>query len=81
MKKRIIGIAGVLGAIGLLTFAVSKYIKIHSNSIAMIDGEEGPTTVFYAGKLGNNTLEWMFIIGILALVISVVLLLWRSKKH
>ncbi len=79
MKKHIIsaGIAGILIILGILLFPMKWYW--HNQSIAIIGGADGPTSIFLAGKTGNP-LPLYLIAGLLTLIIIVLFYLFRNKK-
>ena len=69
-KKTLIGfIFGMLG--GILIF-LGTHFKIHSASIGIIGGADGPTSIFLAGKFPSAPNTIIVIIGIVCLVICLV---------
>lgn len=77
MKKTIAVILGVMG-LGLAGFsAILKWKK--QMSVSIIGGADGPTSIFLAGKIGNDFSVAGIVVGILLLVIAGLLML-RKKK-
>ena len=73
MKNTISIICGILGIVGVLYGIVTK---IKGNvSVSVIGGADGPTSVFLAGKLGNDYSTMAIIIGLGFIIISILLAL------
>lgn len=77
MKKTI---AVILGVMGLLLAGFSAILKWKKQmSVSIIGGADGPTSIFLAGKIGNDFSVAGIVVGILLLVIAGLLML-RKKK-
>ncbi len=77
MKKTIAIILGVMGLVLAGFSAVLKWKK--QMSVSIIGGADGPTSIFLAGKIGNDFSVAGIVVGILLLVIAGFLML-RKKK-
>lgn len=77
MKKTM---AIILGVIGLVLAGFSAILKWKKQmSVSIIGGADGPTSIFLAGKIGNDFSVAGIVVGILLLVIAGLLML-RKKK-
>ncbi len=77
MKKTI---AIILGVMGLVLAGLSVVLKWKKQmSVSIIGGADGPTSIFLAGKIGNDFSVAGIVIGILLIVIAGFLML-RKKK-
>ena len=77
MKKTI---AIILGVMGLVLAGFSVVLKWKKQmSVSIIGGADGPTSIFLAGKIGNDFSVAGIVVGILLLVITGFLML-RKKK-
>lgn len=77
MKKTM---AIILGVIGLVLAGFSAVLKWKKQmSVSIIGGADGPTSIFLAGKVGNDFSVAGIVVGILLLVIAGLLML-RKKK-
>ncbi|MBC5713449.1 LPXTG cell wall anchor domain-containing protein [Roseburia sp. BX1005] len=77
MKKTM---AIILGVIGLVLAGFSAVLKWKKQmSVSIIGGADGPTSIFLAGKIGNDFSVAGIVVGILLLVIAGLLML-RKKK-
>lgn len=77
MKKYIAGILGIAGVAVLAAGGYMKYKKV--NTISIIGGSDGPTSIFIAGTLGND-ISWG-LIGVGAVLAGIVVtILIRRKK-
>lgn len=77
MKKTM---AIILGVIGLVLAGFSAVLKWKKQmSVSIIGGGDGPTSIFLAGKIGNDFSVAGIVVGILLLVIAGLLML-RKKK-
>lgn len=77
MKKTMAIILGVMGLVLAGFSAVLKWKK--QMSVSIIGGADGPTSIFLAGKIGNDFSVAGIVVGILLLVIAGLLML-RKKK-
>ena len=77
MKKTIAIILGVMGLVLAGFSAILKWKK--QMSVSIIGGADGPTSIFLAGKIGNDFSVAGIVVGILLLVIAGLLML-RNKK-
>lgn len=77
MKKTIAIILGVMGLVLAGFSAVLKWKK--QMSVSIIGGADGPTSIFLAGKVGNDFSVAGIVVGILFIVIAGFLML-RKKK-
>ncbi len=77
MKKTIAIILGVMGVVLAGFSVVLKWKK--QMSVSIIGGADGPTSIFLAGKVGNDFSVAGIVVGILLLVIAGFLML-RKKK-
>ena len=79
MKNTISIICGISGIVGVLYGIVTK---IKGNvSVSVIGGADGPTSVFLAGKLGNDYSTMAIIIGLGFIIISILLALISKRIH
>ncbi|MEI3228554.1 MAG: oxaloacetate decarboxylase [Lachnospiraceae bacterium] len=77
MKKTM---AIILGVIGLVLAGFSAVLKWKKQmSVSIIGGADGPTSIFLAGKVGNDFSVAGIVVGILFIVIAGFLML-RKKK-
>lgn len=77
MKKTM---AIILGVIGLVLAGFSAVLKWKKQmSVSIIGGADGPTSIFLAGKVGNDFSVVGIVVGILFIVIAGFLML-RKKK-
>lgn len=77
MKKTM---AIILGVIGLVLAGFSAILKWKKQmSVSIIGGADGPTSIFLAGKVGNDFSVAGIVVGILFIVIAGFLML-RKKK-
>ena len=53
-------------------------MKRGSIQFSVLGGEDGPTSVFLAGSLGNNMIAAAFMAG--AVLLAIILLLFRKKE-
>lgn len=77
MKKTMAIILGVMGLVLAGFSAILKWKK--QMSVSIIGGADGPTSIFLAGKVGNDFSVAGIVVGILLLVIAGLLML-RKKK-
>lgn len=77
MKKRAVIFAGIIGVIALIAGIVLKIKK--SASVAIIGGADGPTSVFIAGKVGDDLSTGVIGIGVI-LLLTVIIILKMKKK-
>ncbi len=77
MKKTMAIILGVMGLVLAGFSAILKWKK--QMSVSIIGGADGPTSIFLAGKIGNDFSVAGIVVGILLLVIAGLLML-RKKK-
>lgn len=77
MKKTMAIILGVMGLVLAGFSAILKWKK--QISVSIIGGADGPTSIFLAGKIGNDFSVAGIVVGILLLVIAGLLML-RKKK-
>lgn len=79
----------LIGGIGVLFLCIGIYIEVFMNNlfgnttlnatIGIIGGADGPTSIFVAGRVGDNVVPWMVGIGIGLIVICVVRLLKKRR--
>ena len=77
MKKTMAIILGVMGLVLAGFSAVLKWKK--QMSVSIIGGADGPTSIYLAGKDGNDFSVAGIVVGILFIVIAGFLML-RKKK-
>lgn len=77
MKKTMAIILGVMGLVLACFSAILKWKK--QMSVSIIGGADGPTSIFLAGKVGNDFSVAGIVVGILFIVIAGFLML-RKKK-
>ena len=77
MKKTMAIILGVMGLVLAGFSAVLKWKK--QMSVSIIGGADGPTSIFLAGKVGNDFSVAGIVVGILFIVIAGFFML-RKKK-
>ncbi|MDE6313371.1 MAG: hypothetical protein K2M46_07075 [Lachnospiraceae bacterium] len=75
MKRINIAVLGVLSLVCF--FAGVFWMKRGSIQFSVLGGEDGPTSVFFAGSLGNNMIAAAFMAG--AVLLAIILLLFRKK--
>ena len=63
MKKTIAIILGVMGLVLAVFSAILKWKK--QMSVSIIGGADGPTSIFLAGKVGNDFSVAGIVVGIL----------------
>ena len=70
----------ILGVMGLVLAGFNAILKWKKQmSVSIIGGADGPTSIFLAGKIGNDFSVAGIVVGILLLVIAGLLML-RKKK-
>ena len=70
----------ILGVMGLVLAGFSAVLKWKKQmSVSIIGGADGPTSIFLAGKVGNDFSVAGIVVGILFIVIAGFLML-RKKK-
>ncbi|MDE5596791.1 MAG: oxaloacetate decarboxylase [Lachnospiraceae bacterium] len=75
--KKIVGIA--LMVIGIVVTALSLILKIKGQiSVSVIGGTDGPTSIFLAGKVVDNSAVTGIIAGIVLLVVGIFMIV-RKK--
>ncbi len=72
----IVIVIGVCVLIGAVMTRIFRY-RVVASSISIIGGADGPTSIFIAGKVGDST---MLIVGIVAIAIGTVLVLWKRRE-
>lgn len=75
----------LIGGIGVLFLCIGIYIEVFLNNMfgnatlnaafGVIGGADGPTSIFVAGRIGDNVVPWIFGIGVVLIIICVVRLL------
>lgn len=71
--KKVVGIlVGILGCIALVCGGVMA-VK-DSSDVAVIGGADGPTSIFLAGKVGENFSLVMVVCGVVLIGVAVVFL-------
>lgn len=71
--KKILGI--ILIAIGILTAIFGLILKVKGQvSVSIIGGEDGPTSIFFAGKVGGMGAVIGILVGIMLLAVGVVMI-------
>lgn len=77
MKKYVaVIIIGIIGMLLTIVGVVSNAKK--AVAISIIGGADGPTSVFLAGKVGNDVSVSLIVIGVILIVITTVL--WVRKR-
>ena len=76
MKKVITIILAILGVLLLLISSIFKAKE--NNTISIIGGADGPTSIYLAGKVGWNSILGL-IIGVLLVIILLILLKKRKR--
>lgn len=72
MKK--IGIvATIVGAIIIIMSIVLKFME--EKTVSIIDGADGPTSVFVAGQIGNGSGMIGILVGIGIIVVGLIIIL------
>ena len=79
--KKIVGI--ILTVIGIVTVAISLICKVNeqmsvARSVSIIGGADGPTSIFLAGKVANNSAVTGIIAGIVLLMVGIFMIV-RKK--
>ena len=71
--KKIVGIT--LTVIGIVVTALSLILKVKGQiSVSVIGGADGPTSVFLAGKVVDNSAVTGIIAGIVSLVVGIFMI-------
>ena len=76
MKKILVIVAGI---VGLIFVIIGAALKINNNSISVIGGVDGPTSVFVATKLNSSSVSMFIVIGVILLVAAKFFYLKRKK--
>lgn len=61
-----------------VTSSIRIYLRFHE-SIAIIGGADGPTSIFLAGRIGHFPRMWM-VAGIIV-IITIIYFLWKRRKR
>lgn len=76
--KKIVGIT--LTVIGIVVTALSLILKIKGQiSVSVIGGADGPTSIFLAGKVVDNSAVTGIIAGIVLLVVGIFMIVRKNK--
>ena len=76
--KKILGI--VAGIVGIISVIVGVALKMNNNAIAIIEGADGPTSVFVAGKLNSVLVSILLIaIGVVMLIVAIIFYFLKKK--
>lgn len=78
MKKVLAVIAGMLGVLLVSIGIITKAKK--AISVSIIGGADGPTSIFLAGKVGNDFSMGLIVIGVILVVITIIFILRKRKK-
>lgn len=77
MKKVVIGFLCILG---LASLASAIMYKIKGDiAVSIIGGADGPTSIFLAGKVGNDYSLYGILAGIVFLLVAIIL--YIRTKH
>jgi len=68
------GVAGLLIIIGGIILKQKEAV-----SVSIIGGADGPTSIFLAGKVGNDFSGLGIVVGVILLVIAAVLIFMKKK--
>lgn len=72
MVNKIIGL-GAIG-VGVIIAGIGIFLKIKKNiAVSIIGGEDGPTSVFVAGKFGREQSIFGILVGIILFTVGTVL--------
>lgn len=67
--------------VGMLFVIFGGIMKVKENTaVSIIGGADGPTSVFVAGKLNDNSAVKLIIIGIVLLVVAVIAFFSKNNK-
>ncbi|MBO5371820.1 MAG: sodium ion-translocating decarboxylase subunit beta [Lachnospiraceae bacterium] len=76
--KKILGIlSGIVGFIIILGGIILK--RKEAVSVSIIGGADGPTSVFLAGKVGNDFSEVGIVAGVVLVVVAMVFLFIKKR--
>lgn len=78
MKKVLAVIAGMLGVLLVSIGIITKAKK--AVAISIIGGADGPTSIFLAGKVGNDFSIGMIVIGAILVGLTIICVLRKRKK-
>ncbi len=81
MKKKLMALCAFLCAVSVIGVIWSYISNTYNDSISIIGGADGPTSIFLAVKIGNGILVYI-IPGLLFLIITLIcsILYFKSKK-
>lgn len=74
--KKVLGIA--VSIIGIIFIIVGSILKLNNNTISIIGGADGPTSVFVATKLNSAPITILMIIGIVMLIGAIFFILKKK---
>lgn len=75
--KKVMGIIGCILGFFLVVFGILAKVKEHT-TVSIIGGADGPTAVFIAGKVNDDFMGFLIIIGVMLL--AIVLIVYLKKK-
>lgn len=76
--KKIIGI--VVGIVGCIAAVLGIIYKVRGSfSVAIIGGADGPTSVFVAGKVGQDFSVLAIAVGIILILAAAILLIKKKR--
>ncbi|WP_342755948.1 hypothetical protein [Kineothrix sedimenti] len=81
MKRKLIALLTILGALSTIRVIWSCISYSNRNSVSIIGGADGPTSIFLAAKIGNSATIYivpglLFIIALIIFSIS----FFKNKK-
>lgn len=78
MKKIVVILVGIIGVLLTIAGIVTKAKK--ATSIAIIGGADGPTSIFLAGKVGEDFSIGLIVIGLILVVLTIALWIRKCGK-
>lgn len=79
MIKKIIGMGAIV--VGVIIAVIGIFLKLKNNiAVSIIGGKDGPTSVFFAGKLGDEPSILGIVVGILLVAVGIVLVFKKIER-
>jgi oxaloacetate decarboxylase beta subunit len=74
--KKIIG--SILAILGVAIIIINLIVKIKGQmAVSIVGGADGPTSIFVAGKVGNNALAWI-VVGVVLFAGGIFMLVTKK---
>lgn len=74
--KNVLGIT--VSIIGIILIIIGSILKLNNNTISIIGGADGPTSVFVATKLNSAPITILMIIGMVMLIVAIFFFLKKK---